>query len=227
MARYAESLDWLQPYWNCFDKVTVYNKGAGEPPGFPHGLQHVFLRQLPNVGREAHTYAWHLWRNHGALCDQLLFTQGAVHDKMPLEAFGRLVRTMRPHMDPLDFGAHETVNGRCGGASGVYSDYGPMAVSGLTFGAFARRFFGVDPPPPGHPVAYFGVFATTAAAVRRHPRAIFATLLADTNLSSDVCPEEAFYLERLWSHVLPPPHAHAHHRKLLPQAGVDHGYANM
>lgn len=69
IARYAEDISWLQdvlaedsPLWQqCSGvRVFIYNKGAPMPMvGLPPRVS-VFCHQLPNVGRESHTYLHHI-----------------------------------------------------------------------------------------------------------------------------------------------------------------------
>jgi len=69
VARYNENLDWLKKIKKSKDiKITVYNKG-------PDDIDVPFI-QLPNVGRESHTYLYHIINNYDNLADQTIFCQG-------------------------------------------------------------------------------------------------------------------------------------------------------
>lgn len=70
VARYNESLDWV----NVFDKFQIYNKGEKNLSPF-HQKNAI---QLPNVGREAHTYLYHIINNYHNLEDILIFCQGSI-----------------------------------------------------------------------------------------------------------------------------------------------------
>lgn len=65
IARYSESLSWLDDL-NCY--ATVYNKGSGLIDG---------AVQLPNVGRESHTYLTHIIRNYPDFPEFSVFLQGS------------------------------------------------------------------------------------------------------------------------------------------------------
>jgi hypothetical protein len=59
VAKYLEDVSWtadVHPF-----KVTIYDKSNG---------------QLPNVGREAHTYLYHIVNNYHNLADVVVFMQG-------------------------------------------------------------------------------------------------------------------------------------------------------
>ena len=70
VARYNENLDWV----NAFDSYQIYNKGAKDLA--PHHQANAI--QIPNVGREAHTYLYHIINNYENLEDVLIFSQGAI-----------------------------------------------------------------------------------------------------------------------------------------------------
>lgn len=68
IAKYKEDMSWtkdLAPHI-----VTIYDKSTGE---------------LPNVGREAHTYLYHIVKNYDKLNDVTVFLQGNPFDHVTLE----------------------------------------------------------------------------------------------------------------------------------------------
>jgi hypothetical protein len=69
VARYNENLDWLKKIKKSKDlKITVYNKGKDDID--------VPCIKLPNIGRESHTYLYHIINNYDKLADQTIFCQG-------------------------------------------------------------------------------------------------------------------------------------------------------
>jgi Protein of unknown function (DUF3431) len=63
ISRYDEVTTWTNLV-KLGPRRVVYNKGSGE------------LRPLPNVGREAHTYLYHILDTYGSFPDWTFFTQG-------------------------------------------------------------------------------------------------------------------------------------------------------
>ena len=63
ISRYSENLDWVESYQ---DYATVYNKGE-----YIEGAI-----ALKNIGREAHTYVYHIVNNYDNLSDYTCFLQG-------------------------------------------------------------------------------------------------------------------------------------------------------
>ena len=62
VARYNEDVEWTRRYPN----VIIYNKGE-KLEGFDNVVE------LPNVGREGHTYYKHITDNYDNLCDHTIF----------------------------------------------------------------------------------------------------------------------------------------------------------
>ena len=71
VARYNENLNWLRRVPQIF-RVTVYNK---EPEASAMGYP-----CLPNSGREAHTYLWHIVQHYEELAELTIFCQGKPFD---------------------------------------------------------------------------------------------------------------------------------------------------
>jgi len=65
VARYSEDVDWTNAY---SDILYLYNKKENEVA--------YNWRQLPNIGREGHTYLHHIITNYQNLSKQIIFTQG-------------------------------------------------------------------------------------------------------------------------------------------------------
>lgn len=77
IARYNENLSWaVDEFGGKNIDVVVYNKGEDNldlPPEFK-------VIKLPNIGREAHTYLYHIVNNYEHLADRTVFLQGYPYD---------------------------------------------------------------------------------------------------------------------------------------------------
>ena len=73
VSHYNEDLEWLNHYAN---HCHIYHKGEEMIP------RYNFHRweNLPNVGRESHTYLYHIIRNYDHLANVSVFIQGSVKD---------------------------------------------------------------------------------------------------------------------------------------------------
>lgn len=70
VARFNEDISWLKSI-NSVDKIFLYNKG---------GEIDMESISLPNVGREAHSYIYHIVNNYDNLADMTIFLQGNPFD---------------------------------------------------------------------------------------------------------------------------------------------------
>ena len=71
IAHYNEDLSWLVP---SASEATIYSKGSAPkiaqlPPCIP----------LPNIGRETHTYLYHIVANYHNLAEKTMFLQGGIY----------------------------------------------------------------------------------------------------------------------------------------------------
>jgi hypothetical protein len=79
ISRYNEDFS----HWYILkDYITIYNKGND----IPENLKNIFrIINLPNVGRESHTYLYHIVSNYNNLADKTIFFQGKISDHKILE----------------------------------------------------------------------------------------------------------------------------------------------
>ena len=73
ISRYKEDLEWLKKH-NDFE-ITVYNKGSKLK-------EHSYFKvlNLENVGRESHTWLYHIVNNYNSLNEINIFLQGKIDD---------------------------------------------------------------------------------------------------------------------------------------------------
>jgi protein YibB len=72
VARYNEDVNWVK---ELNYNVTIYNKNNED--------NDVFSNNLPNVGREGHTFFHHIVTNYDNLPEYIAFVQGKPHDHCP------------------------------------------------------------------------------------------------------------------------------------------------
>jgi hypothetical protein len=88
LARYDEDISWLDGAHMPF--TTVYDKG-GEAGGEDNSGTLAALnatgrvKALPNVGREGHTFLWHVVNNYDTLADWTVFSQA----RAPAVGYGK------------------------------------------------------------------------------------------------------------------------------------------
>ena len=75
VARYNENIDWVKKYKN----VIVYNKGNTQDLE----KSEIPFTKLDNVGREGHTFLYHIINNYDNLSNWIIFVQGNPFDHCP------------------------------------------------------------------------------------------------------------------------------------------------
>ena len=77
VARYNEPIEWTNGIINTNTKCIIYNKGSK----LDYSVCPVI--HLPNVGREGHTYLYHIINNYDNLSEYTMFLQGHPFDHTP------------------------------------------------------------------------------------------------------------------------------------------------
>lgn len=181
VARHGEDAAWAA---GLRGRVTVYDKAGGGP------------NPLPNVGREAHTYAEHVARRYDDLAEVTVFAQGNPHPHAPNFATQAAAPTARFRA----FNPHRLRTG----------PHGDPSHPGLPVEAVYRELTGLTLPAevwfsPG------AVFAAHRSVLRRYPRA-WRRRLADRLAAPDTQGAWPWVVERLWEALLTaPPVAHYYH----------------
>jgi hypothetical protein len=186
VARCAEDLAWLRRVPPRFH-ITIYDKGDGCSRG----------AQLPNHGREAHTYLHHLAERYDSLADVTVCVQGHPFDHAPdLHHRLRAIACDREAIHNFRwFGFLADTDDRYGRRLFVPWSKNP-AREELDLDGFHRALFGTRGPDayrffPG------GQFAVTRTATLRRTRAFY---LAARDLAAEF-PHAPHCFERCWDRV--------------------------
>lgn len=170
VARYNENIDWLN---NLKYTVYLYEKGYVE-----NGVK------LINVGREAHTYLYHIVDNYDKLDDYIIFLQG----------------------NPFDHGIINTDH-----INNLIIDNDFIPLNGIIIGCKYKESHGEIPNfcsvhnintqhtnvvkfTPG------AQFIVSKEKIKKHPLEFYKKLL-DTMSNTNSNPNEAHIMERLWGYI--------------------------
>ena len=199
ISRFDEDLSWLKKY-NYYN-IFVYNKGNSiKNEDFKN------IIKLKNVGRESHTWLYHIVKNYNNLNEINIFLQGRIDD------LGCMA-----YKNPQKY--IKKIN-KYGFAASRYGLLGPLhwsynvgienderyrkawlnkeiSRSEVGFRKFSKKLF------PNIPyfvsTSYGGCFAVKKANIHRHNIEFYENLLKI--LSKDKNPIEGHYLERLWCYI--------------------------
>ena len=187
IARYNEDIQHLEKYK---DITIVYNKGAPNVPCFFETIS------LPNIGRESHTYLYHIIHNYDHLAEYTFFRQGHIEDHNVFE--------MEEYLQEKNFIGNisnlpvQTLNQNI-------KHYGKF-LQDLKRGDLKKA--------PMNPYQWFSIiglklsmhshfnmvwganFTVSRDVIRRKPKAFYEYLIQFVEYSSN--PEEGHYFERGW-----------------------------
>ena len=199
ISRYDEDLDWLSKYkeWN----LIIYNKGYDD-------IKNKFknLIELPNLGRESHTWLFHIIKNYDNLSDINIFLQGRIDD-LGCMSF----------QSPIDYIKDTQKNGFAVKRFGLlgplhWENYlgidrdqrykkqwfsGDIGIKSEGFREFARTYF--PKIPIFVPTSYGGCFGVSKEKIRQYKLSFYKKLIKDLEYHNN--PIEGHFMERLWCYM--------------------------
>ncbi len=187
VAHYHENLNWLRKVPSSIQKI-VYSKAEISPP--------IPCTPLPNVGREAHTYLYHLTSRYDSLADYTIFCQGKpfdhaydFHHSLRAFAAGKLPKSLfhwLGHIIDTD-----TPDGQ------LFREWSKNTTGeGLNLADFHQNLFGTS-GPENFPFVLGAQFVVMRKLVHRQPLAFYERVL---ELSVNY-PNAAHCYERMWDQV--------------------------
>lgn len=193
IARYNEPIDVWKPF---FPITTIYNKG-------PNNLNIASI-PLDNVGRESHTYLYHIIDNWDNLADTTLFTQCNLsfdHKPFPVSLYllSHLDLTIHLWNNTIDF-KNNIPWGFLQHGGKWLKEYnnGDMRKTTLTFGDWWDKYIEIDRPPLNTFLWSHGaIFSVKKELIKKKPLSYYQKLLTTINDCKN--PEEGHYMERSWN----------------------------
>lgn len=206
VARYNEDLSWIAQEFPT-EKVTIYNKGKEDIIALPKNCQVI---KLPNLGREAHTYLYHILNNYDQLSERVLFLQGNPFSAgrrytfIPLNQYKKIAKTRcdniiaglcSPSTSELE--KKELLNFEgTKWANTVFREY--------NFSTFKKEFIDTDNRSLLHPTYLFSYganFAVDRDKILSRTKMYYQKIF---NQLDNIAPIEGHYLEKSWDHIFQP-----------------------
>lgn len=201
IARHEEDLRWIRRVPASI-RITIYNKGTTPalPPGFVR-REGLSVHDLPNLGREAHTYLTHLSNRYAEIAPVTLFCQGHPFDHAP-DFHARLKGVCEGSEAPdsfLWYGFLEETDDPHGKRLFVPWSKNPERKE-LETGRLHEELFGGNTPDLFH-FRGGAQFAVTREAVHRRNREFYLRAL---DLAVGI-PLAAHSYERIWDRIFGDP----------------------
>jgi hypothetical protein len=197
VARYNEDVSWVYAYLPLVDRVTIYDKSTSQDLDYP---AHPKLRvmKLPNTGREAHSYAYHIDTQYDTLCDTIVFTQGNYADHIHQSAFEAMLtgEAPKPRVG-LDSTWGSTLMRTFKWTSDSNYTSSPMQPAAMSLGKFYLTYIGDDLRPESEiPWWQNAIFCVSKQHIARHIRDVYKKLVDVLDHGDNT--EYAHYMERSW-----------------------------
>ena len=200
IARYSEDPSWINEIVGC--DIVIYNKGRDDIDKVK--LKEWEIHQLPNLGREGHTYLHHIVSNWDKLNGLIFFTQASVSDNRDpfypniddgfLEAMVYGFSAPRYHIYTCEDWSRPPIHGKGNGKHDVALKTGAMLSTNESMVEFATRHLGKLPVIST--VSYCGCFIVRSDIIKSRPLEFYKNLLNE--MSAHQNPLIGHYLERLW-----------------------------
>jgi len=190
VARYNEDIRWLLPYKQI---TTIYNKGV-----YNDIINKFETITLKNVGRESHTYLYHIVNNYNNLADKTIFFQGKIDDHKILDIedyFGE--DDFIGKFDNLQINKLIDKIDHYGKYKNQYLN-GGMKISNYTPYIWLKNIIGIelDQNLTFFKVVWGANFAISKNLIHKKPKIFYENILR--YIENDNNPEEGHFLERSW-----------------------------
>lgn len=212
VSRYREPLTWTTEPLFSKHTYTVYNKGGDS--AFVHDRVDNVI-SLPNVGKDVHTYLYHVVTNYDALSDITVFTPASLDVWYKRDKAATLFHTL----ESVNFATAVFLGECCSSVRDRFANYvqdvwvPSTAENRAAYTGDSRMW--VSPLRPfsrwyehhfGDQVAewwsYNNTFAIAKEDVLQYPKSRYERLLEGLSVANDV--EEAHYVERSWNAIFGP-----------------------
>lgn len=199
ISRYKEDISWLQNHSDF--NIYLYNKGpAIKDIKFKNTIT------LKNVGRESHTWLYHIIKNYNNLDDINIFLQGSIEDL-----------NCMAYQNPNDYLKEINKYGFCASRYGILTPFHwkwnvgiekdkrykkqwenfDISRSSIGFRKFSENLFPKIPKIVA--TSYGGCFALKKELIKKYEISFYSSLLS--KLSHHKNPIEGHYMERLWCYI--------------------------
>lgn len=191
ISRYNEDLSWLDIWSTQFD-ILVYNKGEQLKDN-----KNYKCVNLPNYGREAHTYLYHIVNNYDDLNYKgIIFLQGKIDD-LGICVFDDLNQYVHG-IESNGFSASNC----CFYNESMWNDIDlsflkDIKLSDLRFRDYLKKYLGEI--PKNALVSWKGCFGVSKDRILSRERKFYDNLLQSFPKYDNV--EEGHYLERMWGYI--------------------------
>jgi hypothetical protein len=186
VSRYKEPIEWLNgvdPRW----EIKLYNKGDSISRS---------CTEIPNMGRESETYLRHIIENYDDLPEYICFIQANPFDHSPDIIKELLEFTSCEGFTMFKKNGHSTCND---GPTTVCNSAGAPHHTTINILDLCREFELELPNKDQIEFSPGAQFFIDAKTIKKRNKEFYEKLILKVN--HNVCPTEAYILERVWRYI--------------------------
>lgn len=203
VARYNENINWLEKFKNI---TIVYNKGNNDK-----FINDFNVINLPNFGRESHTFLYHIINNYDNLKEYTIFFQGSLkfdnnikHNTLSIENYFQ-INDFNATLQKIDFNLLKDPIKHFGKWKKEH-ETGLMKKSYFTCYSWLKNFMDFDDSEIDYiNVAWGSIFSIHKSLILKKPKLFYEHLIRFIDYHPN--PEEGHFFERSWHFIF-------HHRHL-------------
>lgn len=201
VSRYNEDLNWLRNFAKY--TVVIYNKGPNED--FYRPPKHQVI-DLPNVGREGHTYLYHVVKNYDKLQRITIFLPGSANMFQKFPKCVRLIREIEKNRRAVFIGTPVSLGEFFPFYLDEWKSSSPenfilnpeTRLEPSRFRPFGIWYNEVIKDTLTH-YTFFGIFSVEKSDILRRSKNFYMNLLQELSRSPN--PEVGHYIERSWASI--------------------------
>jgi hypothetical protein len=216
ISRYNENLNWTMEYPYNKYKYTVYNKGNNE--NFKK-TNVTNIINLPNVGRESHTYLYHIINNYDNLKDINVFLPGSIdtnHTIFKKQLISsKLINYIEKYNTSVfisfddiknnsvvDEFRYFQVNSYSSMTKENYALNKEYKTEKCAYRPYYNWYNKVFGDRSSNAVIHYGIFSVDKKDILQYPKYYYENLISYVNKTSN--PEAGHYFEKSWGVIFSP-----------------------
>ena len=211
IANYEEDIEWVNKIpTTLYDKLTIYNKGR--PKNYDSLVKKgAKVHTLPNVGREGHSYLYHIITNYDRLANVTMFLPGSAYTFYQKKAqLDIIIPHLQENKESIIVGFTDPIYIKNEldtfmiNEYEITSDENKKRNPGTKLEPALIRPFGnwIKARFPGETlkcIGYRGVATASRDDIRKRSREFYELLLGELQTQN---PEVGHYIERAWPLIL-------------------------
>ena len=210
ISRYNENLLWLseEPFRNY--RNIIYNKGINNDYLLTDKTYKTYI--LNNVGREGHTYLYHIIHNYDNLADITVFLPASSEiyykKEQAINIINKVNETYNSTFQTYSNNIYDEFKNFAAENNVSSNNYNNRLINNETvltlsdirpYGNWFKYHFG---DIVVNHYSFYGIFAIHKKHILQHPKSYYEVLIKELEVSSN--PEVGHYYERSWAAIFHP-----------------------